>query len=140
MNIERTKRLMKGHEALRLRVYQDSVGVATIGYGRNLSGRGVSVLEAEQMFDRDFEEAVSDAAAVVGETWVGLDEVRRAVLVDLAFNLGRARLARFERTLDAVRQGEYGGAATELLDSNWANQVRSRATKLSEMMRSGEWL
>ena len=56
-----------------------------------------------------------------------------------AFNLGPAGLLKFGRTLSAVEQGDYETAAVEMLDSRWAGQVGQRATRLSEMMLTGEW-
>lgn len=140
MNTEKTKELIRGHESIRLKVYKDTVGVTTIGYGRNLEDRGITVLEAEAMLDSDFDQAVIDAAQVLGlHGWVEMNDARRAVLVDMAFNLGRTRLSAFERALQWMRAGDFAQAAEEMLDSKWARQVGSRATGLAEMMRTGEW-
>ena len=37
------------HEGLELRVYKDSLGIDTIGIGRNLEGRGISKTELDHM-------------------------------------------------------------------------------------------
>ena len=122
----------------RLQPYRDTVGKLTIGYGRNLDDCGITQRDAEQMLREDVEDART--ALLTALPWFRrLDPVRRAVLVDMAFNLGPAGLLKFGRTLSAVEQGDYETAAVEMLDSKWAGQVGQRATRLAEMMRTGEW-
>ena len=38
----------------------------------------------------------------------------------------------------AIHRKDYDRAADEMLDSRWAKQVKSRATRLSDIMRTGE--
>ncbi len=138
MRIDSAHALIKLHEGLRLTPYRDTVGKLTIGYGRNLDDRGITQRDAETMLRDDVADARMALASAL--SWFPeLDPVRRAVLVDMAFNLGPAGLLKFGRTLSAVEQGDYETAAAEMLDSKWAGQVGQRATRLSEMMRTGEW-
>jgi len=65
--------------------------------------------------------------------------VRQAVLVDMAFNLGRAGLASFQKMRAALALGDFERAAAEMLDSLWARQVGRRARELAEMMQTGQW-
>jgi len=44
---------LRVHEGLRLDLYRDSVGVLTIGYGRNLQDCGISRVEAELLYRLD---------------------------------------------------------------------------------------
>lgn len=69
--------------------------------------------------------------------WPGLDEVRREVLVNLTFNMGMQRLVGFRNMLAAVKAGDYGIAAEELLDSAYAKQVGARAQRLADQLRTG---
>lgn len=69
--------------------------------------------------------------------WRELDEVRRRVLVNMAFNLGVSGLLGFHATLGWIKQGHYSSAASEMLLSVWAAQVGDRATRLARMMRTG---
>jgi lysozyme len=128
--------LIKGHEGLRLKPYLDTVGKTTIGYGRNLDDRGISQKTANQMFEEDLAVAESDARAVF-PTLDNLSDRRKIVLVDMAFNLGRVRLARFKKMLRWLRAGDFNRAADEMLLSVWANQVGRRAERLAEYMRQG---
>src|SRR5262245_2874706 len=129
---------LKRDEGLRLTPYKDSVGKLTIGYGRNLADKGINQSEAEFMLSNDIAEVAT--ALVKAVPWVGdLDEARRGVLENMAFNLGVAGLLRFARTLAMIEAGDYDSAADAMLESKWANQVGERALRLSEQLRTGEW-
>jgi lysozyme len=64
-------------------------------------------------------------------------DARRAVLLDMAFNMGAAGLARFKTTLQNVRSGMFHAAADSMLRSKWAAQVKGRARRLARIMRTG---
>ena len=68
----------------------------------------------------------------------GLDEVRKKVLVDMAFNMGMKTLKTFKNTLKMVANGDYDGASKGMLQSKWAKQVGKRAERLAHMMRTGK--
>lgn len=126
-------------EGCRLRVYDDTRGIPTIGVGRNLRDKGISQSEADLLLDHDLSE--SAAAVSLNLPWTDhLDEPRRAVFINMTFNLGMAGLLKFTRTLALAERGEYDEAAQEMLRSKWARQVGLRATRLSEQLRTGEWV
>ena len=56
----------------------------------------------------------------------------------MMFNLGMPRLKKFVNMLKAIEAGAWRSAAVEMLDSKWAEQVGNRASRLSEMMETGE--
>lgn len=119
-------------------IYDDSVGVPTVGYGRNLRDKGLSQREADYLLDNDIRDA--RAGVVARLPWaIGLPEARLAVLINMAFNLGLAGLLSFKKTLAAVQQGDYETAGLEMLDSKWRRQVGVRAERLALQMRSGAW-
>lgn len=123
-------------EGERDKPYRDSEGVLTIGIGRNLDDVGLRKDEIALMLENDIVEAERDAR-VLFPSFDTLSANRRAVLVNMAFNLGRDRLAGFNRFRLAVAAGEFYKAADEMLDSKWARQVGLRATRLSAQMREG---
>lgn len=138
--------LIKRHEGLRLFPYKCSAGKWTVGYGHNLDDNRepvpsgpITVEQAEEMFRRDFYAAKIACMRVV-PNFSTLDDVRRAALVDMAFNLGEAKLASFKRFLGALAMREWRQAAREMIDSRWAGQVGIRATRLVFMVLTGEWL
>jgi len=145
------------HEGLVLQVYQDTLGIDTIGIGRNLEDRGITDSELEDMgitLDHVYEFGITEADAILlAENDVeivedellrahpcvdGLDAVRQLVLIDMAFNMGVPRLCKFKKMWAAVHENAFATASKEMLDSRWANQVKSRSTKLAHAMHTGE--
>jgi len=137
VNLTKLEDQLIQHEGLRLDMYRDSVGIWTIGIGRNLEHVGLRT-EAEARYLLR-----SDVLAIRAEIersiqWVGdLNEVRQRVLMDMAFNLGVSGLMKFQKTLRHVAAGRYEAAAQEMLRSRWADQVGQRAMTLSKMMATG---
>tara|TARA_Y100000310_G_scaffold282828_1_gene304358 strand:+ start:788 stop:1213 length:426 start_codon:yes stop_codon:yes gene_type:complete len=127
------------HEGMRLDMYDDSVGIKTIGVGRNLEQVGLrSEAEAQFLLRNDIRHVQAELRRELGSWIEDLDEVRQRVLLDMGFNLGTAGLMKFRETLSAVAAGQYDVAAEEMLQSRWARQVGQRAHRLSAMMETGE--
>ena len=117
-------------------VYADSVGVPTIGVGRNLLAKGLSALEREFLLHNDIAEHTLEIWQNI--PWASqLDEVRLEVLINMSFNLGTAGLMKFAKFLAALKAKQYDVAAREMLDSKWAAQVGPRATRLSQQIITG---
>ena len=147
------------HEGLRLQVYKDTLGIDTIGIGRNLEDRGITEEELDWMdipsIDTVYEHGITEADAmylaqndvqIVEQELLrahpcveNLDAVRQLVLIDMAFNLGVPRLCKFKKMWAAVEAKDFPTAAKEMLDSRWATQVKSRSTKLAHAMHHGEF-
>ena len=145
------------HEGLRLQVYQDTLGIDTIGIGRNLKDRGISKEELDELdiptIGHVYEYGITEAdAMVLAENDVqiveeellrahpcveDLDAVRQLVLVDMAFNMGVPRLCKFKKMWNAIHEKKFDIAAKEMLDSRWATQVKSRSVKLANAMHNG---
>ena len=147
------------HEGLRLQVYEDSLGIATIGIGRNLEDRGITPAELEWMdipnmaivhtmgiTEADAVYLAQNDVQIVEEELVRahpcvdkLDAVRQLILVDMAFNMGVPRLSKFKKMWAAIHEEDFPTAAKEMLDSRWATQVKGRSTKLAHAMHHGEF-
>ncbi len=126
--------LVAQDEGLRLLPYKDSLGVLTIGFGRNLED-GVSKDEAELMRENDCARARKEAATFY---WFSpLDPVRQLVVLSMLFQLGLSRFLAFQRMIIAIKSGDYGTAAIEMRSSLWATQCPGRALKLSRWMETG---
>lgn len=144
--------------------YPCPAGFATIGHGHNLEARlpkvtpeeaairRVALLkmritpeDAERLLASDMEAA--EVALLDHWPWmVGLDGVRLAAFVNLAFNMGVPRLAGFKDTLAALQAGDYETAANELQDSRWFRQVGDggggyfdRGEEIVSQVRAGAW-
>lgn len=119
-------------------VYEDPLGVETIGYGRNLEDRGLSEEEAQYLLENDVEDfydRLVESFPVVKQ----LSEVRQVALTDMAFNLGIAGISQFSDMWAAIEDENYAGASVEMLDSLWSEQVGTRANDLADMMRDNQF-
>ena len=147
------------HEGMVLTVYQDSLGIDTIGIGRNLKDRGITKEELDYMdipnMDVVYEHGITEADARylamndirivenelcrVHPCVEDLDSVRQLILMDMAYNMGVPRLCKFKKMWAAIEEGSYEIASIEMMDSRWSKQVGSRAVKLSDAMKAGEF-
>ena len=127
---------LKIHEGLRLKPYKCTAGILTIGYGRSLETNGITKYEAEQLLNHDVA-GVIDQLSNAFEFWPRLNEARKAVLVNMAFNIGVSGLMKFKKTISYLVLNMHSDAAIEMMDSNWAKQVPNRAVELSVQMDLG---
>lgn len=127
--------MIKRHEGYRQNIYLDTEGVPTGGYGHAFHV-GSSLLRSmwDLIFIYDYMQAVNDYDVLD----LDLDPVRRAVVIDMLFNLGLPRMLKFKNTLAAMRTGDWESAAKGMENSKWYGQVRQRAVELVRMMRTGE--
>ena len=133
----RLREMTKRDEGCRLLPYHDSAEKLTIGYGHNLdkplTQRAVNVIP-----DDDLADAVDDVRRSI--SWSkNLDDIRFAVLVAMAFNLGIGGLLKFKKMLGAAAVRDFSLAADEMIASMWAGQVGKRANRLARLMRTGAW-
>ena len=138
-------------------MYEDHLGINTVGIGRNLEDRGITDGELlfinkkiEDVYEKGLTEeeayyhCMNDIAIVEKELLANksivnqLTDVRQMILVDMAFNMGVPRLMQFKNMWMAIEKVNYPLACLEMLDSKWANQVGNRAVRLSEAMKTGE--
>jgi lysozyme len=124
------------HEGLKLKPYHCTAGKLTIGIGRNLEDKGISETEAYLMLDNDIKDVESEIRGLV-LNYDDLDDVRKRVVLNMAFNLGMTRLRGFKKFLANLRVRNFSKAAIEMLDSRWAQQVGRRALELAQWMRTG---
>ena len=117
--------------------YKDSLGILTIGYGRNLVHRGITVAEADFLLENDLFDAENDASGL--SYWNDLSPVRKIVIIDMIFNLGLSRFKRFIRLNAALGLNDWNLAAYEMKDSRWYKQTTRRAKVIVKAMRTGVW-
>ena len=139
MDIGYLEKQLTRHEGIRLKPYHDSVGKLTLGIGRNIEDIGISEEEALILLRNDILRVSKDLTDHI-EWWSSLDEPRRLVLMNMAFNIGITRLLLFHKMLTALQSGDYQKAANEMKDSEWYRQIGSRALELENQMRTGTLL
>jgi lysozyme len=132
---------IKEDEGLVLHAYDDHLGFATIGYGRLIDrrkGGGISEDEALYLLKNDVSARLSVLENAI-PFFARLDDARKAVLLNMSFQLGIAGLLKFKSTLAFIEAGDFENASANMLKSLWAKQTPHRAKRLAEQMRSGKW-
>ena len=133
--VDSLKERIKKHEGKVRKPYLDSVGVLTVGYGRNLEANPLSDDEIDLMFENDFRRALDGAEGFF--CYSQLNDTRRGVLIEMVFQMGVNGVCKFKRFLDAAMAEDWQKAHDEMLDSKWAKQVPSRAKELAEVFLNG---
>lgn len=122
-------------------VYQDHLGYWTIGVGRLVDARkggGLRDDEMDYLLRNDINDRI-DALTRALPWFQNLDDARKGVLLNMAFQMGTDGLLGFKTTLGLVATGDYEGAATQMLKSKWATQTPERAQRLAKQMKEGVW-
>lgn len=132
---EKLRRSLIKHEGYKRFPYTDTVGKTSIGIGYDISDRGLSDEWINHQYQSDVDYFYSQLLHTF-KWFAELNIDRQIALCDMAF-MGLKRLMGFEKMLAALAQGDYKRAADEMLASEWAQQVKGRATELADAIRSG---
>jgi len=125
--------LVEKHEGRRTLVYDDHLGHATIGVGRNLDGKGLSDSEIDVLLTNDLMECFDDLSSF---RWFDeATEDQQAAFLDWRFQLGAAGIRRFKNTLVYLDKKDYTQASKEMLNSRWAHQTPERAHEIARMVQ-----
>ena len=131
--------MLKQDEGFSSRVYLDSKGIPTVGWGHALFGADAPKVGTEftkEQCEILFQQDLNSAYAVYGR--LGLPDISpavRGVIVQMLFNLGLYGVLKFKRFLAAVREKDYKLAAFEMLDSKWHREdVKKRAVRLARIV------
>ena len=140
---EELKEEIKLHEGFVPRVYKDSLGKRTIGYGHLCvepeqwdDNKEYTKEELENVFSKDFNEALKNAEHLIGER--NINHVAKEVIIEMVFQLGIGGVGKFKNMWKALDSEDYGEASFQMLDSLWAKQTPARAGKLAGKMRSAK--
>ena len=127
---------LKRDEGVELRPYKCSAGFLTLGVGRNIEERGITMDESDYLLANDIAICEEEAARVF-KWFADLTDARQRAIINMIFNLGLTKLLNFKKFLGAMESGDYETAGKEMLDSRWAEQVGNRADRLEQMIVNG---
>jgi lysozyme len=125
-------------EGFRDKVYTDTEGVLTFGYGHNIENNPIPprILKtiinvgakegAKELLEYDIQSVYFELMVLL-PWWERQPQDVKYVLFDLAFNMGVSKLKTFRKTLKFIKKGKYKKASKELLNSKYAMQVPNRA-------------
>ena len=71
----------------------------------------------------------------------GLEEgARRDRIINMHFNLGRVRFAKYKKAIAHMEDGNHDLASEEFLDSLWAKQVKGRSLEVTDMIKTNTYV
>lgn len=133
---------LKRHEGYRDRIYRDTKGNPTGGYGHHFAmGSKLSDEIWELILKYDIANAVSDFNSIPKKYRDCLNEARRRVIVEMIFNMGLLSVMTFRNMWKAIEQKSFGVAAYHMLNSKWAREDvgHERSEFLANVMETGVW-
>jgi lysozyme len=136
-SVDKLIKQLKKHEGVELKPYKCTSNKLTIGIGRNLEDVGISEHEAEYLLMNDLDTYMT--AAKTYDWYAGLNDARKAVIVNMLFNMGQTNFNKFLKMKQALDVGDHAEAAKQMLDSRWAKQVKGRSEELAKQMETGKW-
>jgi len=141
MSYSDLKARIKEHEGFVPKIYKDSLGFATIGYGHLVlptdkfkEGVTYKKKDLEEVFDSDFNMAKSNSNQLI--KGLPLHHQAKCVIIEMVFQLGIGGVSKFKNMWRALKKNDYQTASEEMLDSKWAKQTPKRAEELSSVMKS----
>ena len=140
--------LVKEAEGFEPHEYRCTAKKLTQGYGRNLEVHPISDEEKEELNeDGSVSKEVAEKWALkeLNECEYKLSqniiyqkqtEVRKAVLLDMCFNIGYSGLMKFKKMWIALGERDYAEASRQMKDSSWYVQVGTRGKRNVTIMAS----
>jgi len=126
---------IKKHEGFVEHVYDDSLGIPTIGYGFAIKDLTLDEDIAEEILIRKLEKLKRNATARF--KWLEDMPVEvQEVILNMCYQLGVTGTSKFRKAISALQEGDWEEAANEMLDSLWARQTPNRAKELSDTIRN----
>ena len=143
MNRDRLLKSVKEHEGYRTKVYLDTLGKRTVGYGHLCvedhweDDKEYEWGYLEEILHNDLREAIAGADELIEQhNCKDLEGAAKEVIVEMIFQLGKTGVSKFKKMWEALSEYNYIGASFEMLDSKWANQTPNRAKKMAALMKS----
>jgi len=134
------ERIME-HEGFVPKIYKDSRGLATIGYGHLVKPTDIFEEEVEyseeelyELFLKDLQEAKEGANTLVGHI-EDLHPNAWECVVEMIYQLGTTGVMKFAKMLLALEEKNYYEAHLQMLDSLWRKQTQKRCEVLSSIMK-----
>ena len=148
MSLDLALKLVKEAEGFEPLPYRCTAKKLTQGYGRNLEVHPLSEEEkAELASDGSVSEEVAEKWAIKelyeceeklnsNIIYQKQSDIRKAVLLDMCFNIGYTGLMKFKKMWFALGERDYPQASREMKDSKYYTDVGTRGKRNVEIMAS----
>lgn len=143
------------HEDYKEHAYKDSKGLWTFAIGRCLESNPLTGVEWKYLLDNGHlalsiteggaewlmeqqVQAIRAQCSRMFDFWTEINDARRDVLVEMAFQMSIQRLVGFHDMLEAIRKEQWASAAQAGLSSKWATiDSPRRAKELMNILERG---
>ena len=135
MGYRNLKKRIKLNEGFSLKPYKDQLGHLTIGYGhlilsneKFLLKKQIHKKELEQIFENDFEKAVSNFNSTLKPLVSNKRETE--LLIEMVFQLGIKGCLKFKNLIKNMKKGNKYLVCLNMMDSLWYKQTPKRVKAL----------
>ena len=143
--IDRLREELKTDEGCKYEIYLDHLGLPTFGIGHLVTERDpeyqkevgtvVDEIRVNEVFEQDIGVTV-DECKILFVDWSNLPEEVKLITANMMFNMGRPRLSKFKKMIQAIKDGDWLEAGNQMKDSRWYKQVTNRADRLISRIRA----
>ncbi len=143
--VDRLREELKTDEGCKYEIYLDHLGLPTFGIGHLVTERDseyqkevgtvVDEIRVNEVFEQDIHVTIGECRKLFDD-WDKLPEEVRLILANMMFNMGRPRLSKFRKMIQAIRDGDWLEAGYQMKDSRWYKQVTNRADRLISRMKA----
>ena len=128
---------IKIHEGYVSRVYKDSLGIDTIGYGFAIKDLNLEEDICQIILQRKLE-SLEKQINKRFEWYKDMPQPIKDVVAEMCYQMGVTGVSKFKKTIGFLKNKQWRKASVEMLDSRWANQTPGRANELSERVKEME--
>ena len=145
MDIDQLRETLKVDEGVKNEIYLDHLGLPTCGIGHLITeddpehglevGTHIDDERVNELFDQDVQVTLGECRLLYND-FDDLPEEAQQIIANMMFNMGRPRLSKFKKMIQAIRDGDWIEAGNQMQDSRWYKQVTNRADRLISRMKA----
>jgi lysozyme len=142
---DRLREELKIDEGCKYEVYLDHLGLPTFGIGHLITekdpehqmgiGTPIDEIRVNEAFEQDVHVTIGECRKLFDD-WDNLPETVRLITANMMFNMGRPRLSKFKKMIQAIQDSDWLEAGNQMQDSRWYKQVTNRADRLISRMKA----
>ena len=122
------------HEGFRSKVYDDSLGIPTIGYGFAIKDLQLEEDICDMILERKLS-ILKERIEKKFQWYRYMPQEIKDVVVEMCYQLGVYGFSRFKKTIAYIQNKQWEEASVEMLDSRWAEQTPGRAREMSNRVK-----
>lgn len=141
--LDKIKDYIKGNESCDLKVYRDTRGYPTVGWGHKVTtsdnmevGQEISQQHADDLFLHDIIWLMNGIRQLI-PSYDTLPEDVQIAIADMGYNNGVSGLGKFKRFIAAIKKRDWITASAEIVDSdNYRSaDLHNRYDRLAQLVK-----